>query len=267
MPDKKEIVLLIAAFGRQDAYIKTLESVAASSDIIDVVVVDDCSISPIVIDSRFESFVKIIRADKNVGVERASNIGLEYIFTQDYKYIACIDVGDFATNDRFTKEYNFFQSHPDHAIVGSWRRNVDLNGKVLSLLKHPKDDEQIRNLMHINSTFSNPSVMMRAELAKKVGFYNPSFPTAHDYDYHFRIMKFGKGANIEEFLLDYESGNPDSISNSKRLMQVISRLKIQLKYFEPCNFYSYWGVIRTLLIFAIPYKLICILKNKKSAKN
>ena len=62
-----------------------------------------------------------------------------------------------------------------------------------------------------------------------------------DYEFFFRISKKFRVSNIDEVLIKKEI-NPNSISLSKRKVQLKSRLRIQLNYFNPL-------LIKAILVF------------------
>jgi hypothetical protein len=58
-------------------------------------------------------------------------------------------------------------------------------------------------------------------------------------------------ANLAEFLLEY-SLSMSGISIKNRRRQLLDRLRIQGKYFDPSQAKAWLGVARTLAMFAVP---------------
>ena len=95
-------------------------------------------------------------------------------------------------------------------------------------------------MMHMNSCFPHPSVMFRTCILKDIGFIARNIQS-EDYEFFFRISKKFRVSNIDEVLIKKEI-NPNSISLSKRKVQLKSRLRIQLNYFNPL-------LIKAILVF------------------
>lgn len=83
----------------------------------------------------------------NVGIERALNIGLEYIINDlsgNYKYIARLDAGDKFYKNKLTKQLRFLEENNDIKLLGTGADFIDLDGNKLYEVKHPFDHTNIK---------------------------------------------------------------------------------------------------------------------------
>ena len=84
-------VLLIPSYNATNDLVSSLESIS-SVDNIDVLIIDDGSDIPPVLETLKNSFhangqVHLILLKKNVGITKALNIGLEWIYQYNYEYL------------------------------------------------------------------------------------------------------------------------------------------------------------------------------------
>ena len=148
----------------------------------------------------------------NLGITKTLNKGLEYIEKNCfYDYVARIDCGDIATNDRFHIQQNYLEVNPKTDLIGSWCKWFDsITKQVVFSYSPPTDHESISKNMSIRCNFIHPTVMFRFDVIKLVGKYPESFPAAEDYAFFFQITKKLKTANIPEYLTTVEF-NPKGI--------------------------------------------------------
>lgn len=266
MYKESEIVLLIPHYNNFSGLLKSVNSIDEESN-IDVLVVDDGSVeSTINEELLFESCpndvnINIIYNTHNRGIEIVLNQGLEFIKSRNYRFIARLDCGDINLKNRLTIQSEYLKRHPEVGIVGSFVRFNDTNGKHLYDLKLPTSNIDIQNKIYFNSMFLHPAIMITNRVLSKVNNYPIKYPAAEDYAFIFQILKFYKGANIDEFLVICEV-NPNGISISRRKVQVKSRIMVILDNFK-FGYYPIVGLIRNMLLLILPYGLILYLKKMK----
>src|SRR5215467_9925955 len=62
-----------------------------------------------------------------------------------------------------------------------------------------------------------------------------------------------------DILVDYRISS-GGISVSKRQRQLLDRLRLQIRYFAPLQWRCWTGVAKTLMLFAVPRRLVTTLK-------
>jgi len=260
---KNKVLLLIPHYNRPEKLQLSIESIDENEK-IDVIIVDDGSIEIFdekKIQSSFRGhgtiFFKYL--DNNQGIEEALNVGLKFGIENKYEFIARLDCGDLCTNNRFLKQENFLENNLDYGLVGSQVLFFELDSDKTFILRFPTDNKSIKNKLFFNAMLMHPSIMFRTKCIEKTGFYVKKYPAAEDLALYFEFRKHFKIANLDEVLLKYEL-DPNGISGTKRKKQVHSRIKIILDNFY-FGYYPIVGLIRSLLLFIIPYKTINQLKK------
>ncbi|WP_059172545.1 glycosyltransferase [Bacillus sp. FJAT-27445] len=259
------IAVLIPVFNNQEGISLTIASfVNEKEEAVDIYVIDDGSIPAITcLDKINQHTVHVVRMSENAGIEHALNHGLNTIRKGDYTYIARIDAGDSVVENRFSKQASFLEENKEIALVGSFSDFKTSEGTLHFTYKPPTTHKEIKRRMHLNSCFSHPAVMFRSGIVDKVGLYSLEYKSAEDYEFFFRIVKSYPTANLDEVLLE-EEFNHTGISATRRRQQLISRLKVQLKYFDFTEVYSYLGFFKTIALLFIPRNFIERLKSSGS---
>lgn len=263
-----EIAVLISAYNPEKSELnETLESVLNSSVAVDVFLVDDGS--KMVVSSLLETTtgrVFHIRLNENVGLTKALNVGLNRIKeSHNYSFIARMDIGDICHPERFKIQQEYLETHPQLAGAGCWFKFFDAFSKEDQFtVQGPtiKDMAKIPSLLHMNSIMAHPAWLFRSNVFYDLNGYAEEYKVAQDYEFLMRAYSNGYTfVNVPEVLLSCsEYGN--GISASRRKSQLLSRLKIQFKYFEFKNIYSYIGVVKTGVLLFVPAEMLRNIKKK-----
>ena len=194
------------------------------------------------------------------GVWRALNTGIERCRAD---IIARMDGDDICLPERFAKQYQFLQNHPEIIAVGGYMENIDKDSLPQGRFsKPPCTHTQLRNQMTAcNVPFCHPTVMMRRDPLIKSGQYRDI--CCEDADLWHRLSQFGQFANIPEVLVYYRiHGNNASMGVNAQLSgnrfhhaRVVSQFKINQFFgydkYELNPEYGFWGKI--ILIILIRY--------------
>ncbi|MFT3934294.1 MAG: glycosyltransferase [Chitinophagaceae bacterium] len=262
LSSRLDICVLIPCYNNNEGLQKTLKSITYNNQRLTVLVVDDGSTEPVAIDQHlpYSFSTSVLRLSKNQGIITALNKGLEYIYTNlDVKYIARLDCGDICHPDRFLKQVNFLENNQEIDLVGSWCYFEDFsNGKGYEY-RTPTNHNAIVKGMYFRNVFVHPTVMWRTSVLKKER-YPALYPHAEDYGLFYDIVVKRLTAIIPEFLVTCEI-NRKGISLTHRQEQLKSRLKV-VKDFGKNKLLLAAGVIKMVILIALPYKLIYIVKSK-----
>ncbi len=209
--------------------------------------------------------VILIRNECNMGLNFTLNRCLELARG---KYIARMDGDDKSTKDRFAKEVDFLESHPDFAIVSSKMEMFDENGVwgESKILERP----QIKDFCKNPSIFCHAAAMIRADAFRAVGGYtvDSRLLRVEDCDLWFKMYARGyRGANIPEVL--YSMRN-DRLAASRRTagnrLNIIYVMWVGF-HMVRMPWYDYIHFVRVLLIetskIIIPGKVYEILYRIK----
>ncbi|HEV3106760.1 MAG TPA: glycosyltransferase [Trinickia sp.] len=254
-----DVAVLMPAYNGQDDVVRTLASFKERSP-VRVLIVDDGSTPPIVAPDLPNLIVEVLRMPVNGGIERALQAGIEALAARGCKYAARIDAGDFAAPERLAKQRAYLEAHPEVAGVGMWTQVVSRDGTPLFMLKPATEPNAIRRLRFFRSQLAHPSMMLRVDAVRAVGNYRVAYRAAEDLDLFLRLMEHYDCANLPELGLYYEL-NEDGISATKRRRQIVSTLKLQLRYFNAGNLYDWLGLAKNLLHFVTPYSALRRMKR------
>jgi len=261
---KSDLIILIAHYNNPEGLKDSLASIRESFD-IDIMIVDDGSINKfneVDIKSIYTSgniFFEYLETNSGVGI--AANLGLKRIQELNYKLIGRLDCGDLCYENKYKIQLEYLKKNPEVKILGTWARFVDEKGNFLHNLIHPTNYNEIKNKMFLNSMFCNPTMVFYSEILEKTGDYPYKYRhAAQDYAFFFNAIQHYKAENLPEILLDYIV-DPNSISTTKRKLQVKNRIKIVLEHFH-FGLYPIYGLLRGITLYLFPRRVTTFIKKQ-----
>jgi glycosyltransferase involved in cell wall biosynthesis len=249
-----DVAVLMPAYNGQADVDLTLASFD-ERPLVHVLIVDDGSTPPIVAPELANMHIEVLRMPVNGGIERALEAGIDALAQRGYRYAARIDAGDRSVPQRLAKQRAFMEAHPRVAGLGMWTQVVTRAGEPLFMLTPPSDPADIRRLRFFRSCLAHPSMMLRIDAVRAVGNYRAMYRSAEDLDLFVRLMGRYDCANLPELGLYYEL-NEGGISATRRRRQVLSTLRLQLRYFNIANPYDWLGLGKNLLHLVTPYRAL-----------
>lgn len=166
----------------------------------------------IINDGSTDSTERIIKTfnDTRVIYTKRSNYGLAATLNHGIsisrgKYIARQDHDDISHSNRLKREFEFLESNPEVAMVGTWAEVYKENKSSGLFLKPHCASEQIKFYSIFNTEFVHSSVMIRKCVFDVIGLYttSPNRQPPEDYELWSRITRNYKVANIPEVLIVY----------------------------------------------------------------
>jgi glycosyltransferase involved in cell wall biosynthesis len=118
------------------------------------------------------------------------------------QYIARMDADDICLPNRLKTQLDFFESHPEIGIAGTWIQQIDEKGHYIRDIQFPTSHNAIRFELIFSDCIAHPTVMMRKEIAEILG-YRHDASLCEDYDLWARACLRTKIANMSEVLLKY----------------------------------------------------------------
>ncbi len=263
MSPETEVCILIPHYGETSELLVSLQSIVEER-VVAVVVVDDGSPSPPQLAELERAChpntrLSLIVLGANHGIEAALNHGLRFALERGHGFIARLDSGDTVAPNRFAKQQRYMNEHALD-LCGTWVDFVSVAGERLFTLRHPVDHAEILRSIKMFNPFVHPSVMMRRDYVVQNGFYPEDYPALEDWAYFMRGRMIGRMGNMPEVLTTYVV-SPTSISSRRRFRQSLSKLQLQLAYFE-MNRESVLGLGRSLLALLFPRNLLTALKGR-----
>lgn len=206
---------------------------------------------------KYPNLFKIIALEKNYGLGKALNIGLENC---TFELVARMDGDDISKPDRFEKQIEFMKKNPQVDILGSWIDEFiekDNNIKIRSIRKVPEKNNEIYLKLKSICAFNHPTVMYKRRKVIEAGSYLQDFVLE---DYYLWIRLAQKNAvmyNLQESLLNFRITE----GTSKRrggIKLLKSDLKFQ-RYLLESHFLTKSEYLRNIIIYGtyriIPWKL------------
>jgi glycosyltransferase involved in cell wall biosynthesis len=142
-----------------------------------------------------------IKNEKSIGLTKSLNIGLTHCKTD---YIARMDSDDISLAERFETQVAYLIQNPDVAVVGSYAKNIDDNGAVISLRNAPILHEEILKKLPFFNPIIHPSVMINKAVFNSIQEYPNIADTSQDYALWFLVASKGfRFGNIDKALIQY----------------------------------------------------------------
>ena len=223
-------------------------------------------------EKKYPNLFKIVVLEKNYGLGKALNIGLENC---TYELVARMDGDDISKPERFKKQIDIFKENPNLDILGSWIDEfIEIDGemKIRSIRKVPEKSDEIFQKLKSICAFNHPTVMYRKSKVIEVGSYLQEF-ALEDYYLWIRLAISGSNMyNIQESLLNFRITE----GTSKRrggLKLLKSDIRFQRKIYQ-LRFINKKQFLENLIIYFI-YRIlpnhlrdkIQIIKYRKKNKN
>jgi 2-polyprenyl-3-methyl-5-hydroxy-6-metoxy-1,4-benzoquinol methylase len=141
-------------------------------------------------------------AEAHQGIESALNAGLALAQGQ---FIARLDSDDIALPERTKTQLAYFQSHPEIHVLGAGMKLVDENGGTMThisadgvLKPYVTRWRSLRVVARERCPFFHPTVMFSRCVYEQIGGYPIGYNAGEDYAYWVRVLRWFRGANIED---------------------------------------------------------------------
>lgn len=230
----------------------------------ELIMCDDCSS-----DQTLEVAKQLAKKDKRIVVIRnKKNLTLAPTLNHCLKiakgkYIARMDGDDLCAVDRFEKELNFLEEHPEYALVSCQMNLFDDKGiyRTINHVANPKKEDWVKK-----SQFCHAGCMLKASVLRELNGYSElsTRNRVEDYDLWIRMYARGYvGYNLQEALYDMRD---DRNALHRRTLQ--NRInEVRVKYSACKNLkmkkkYYLW-TISPILKWVIPSFFYKILHKKK----
>jgi glycosyltransferase involved in cell wall biosynthesis len=200
-----EVSVIIPTYNRAHLIGRAILSVLRQSyQDFEIIVLDDCSTDNTeeLIDEmkKKDKRIRYIRHEKNKGPAVARNSGIK---NAKGEYIAFQDSDDEWLPEKLEKQIKIFRKEKHNIGVvytGMLRiRNNKIKNIPPKFIK--KNEGYIHKELLKGNFIGNPSVVIRKECFKKIGYFNVILPCLEDWDLFIRISKFYNFKYIPENLV------------------------------------------------------------------
>lgn len=138
--------------------------------------------------SRFPEKFILLRNEQNLKLPATLNKCLEYA---DTEYVARMDGDDLSKPERFQKEIDFLDAHPEYALVSCPMDYFDENGVFMTGKSEGYAPDKYSFLK--GSPFCHATIMMRTKILKELGGYTVARWTQRGQDFHLWGKLYGAG--------------------------------------------------------------------------
>jgi glycosyltransferase involved in cell wall biosynthesis len=203
MNNAPKVTVFIPVYNAEKYLKECLDSILTQTFTdFELLLIDDGSTdgSAAIIAGISDSRIRYVKNEKNLGIARTRNRGLELARGE---YIAFIDSDDISVPQRLEKQVAFMDANPQVGICGGWVQELYPDGTLIKgeLRQYPAGDAEIREMMYWNCPLWNPSVIMRKAVIDAHGIrHNTEFISASDFDLFVKIGKVSSMANLPEIM-------------------------------------------------------------------
>ncbi len=196
---------------------------------IEIILVDDGSTIHLKKLDPYRGAIRYIRKE-NGGTATALNLGIQ---AASGDFIAWLSSDDYFLPEKITKQMDFMR---DHNAVFSFTNYdyIDKNNNVLL----PFSGERFSTVNEVYKAFlkQNPvngcTVIMKKDIFKQIGYFNPDLLFTQDYDMWFRVLLNGyKMHYLDEVLTKYRSH--EESSTNKNLLKKKTEINTVRNYYLP----------------------------------
>lgn len=190
---------------------------------------------------------KTLTFKKNRGLGLALRDGVKAC---KYEYIARMDSDDISKLDRFEKQFNYLQEHPETALLGTWITEFSKDkDKPYTVTKLPCRHQEIMKFAKSRNPFRHMTVIYKKQAVINSGNYR-DFLWFEDYDLWIRMLQKGYiTANIPEYLVNVRA-DKEMFARRGGWQYLKQDLKFQ-KYLKDLSFINWLKYIKNILIRAI----------------
>ena len=116
--------------------------------------------------------VRIFKRDVNKGLAQSLNDLLNIVMPLDYDFIARMDADDISMLNRFERQLDYFDKHPEVDCLGTWAIEINSQGEEYYRKQMPESHNECWNMFRKRDCMIHPTVMFRKSYIAKAGLYS-----------------------------------------------------------------------------------------------
>ncbi len=205
--------------------------------------------------------------DARLRVERQSRAGLTRSLNRALQFstaplVARMDADDVALPERFARQLDFLERHPEVGLLGTGCQEISPSGEVVRTVTPPADDGAIRRALIRANPFIHSSVVMRRAALEAVGNYDETLPVAQDYDLWIRMSRVTRLANLPDPLV-LRRLTPGRVSSARDTDRLKAEVRVKLRALRSRTYPAWCAVylVKPLLALAVPAGLRGLLRR------
>jgi len=211
--------------------------------------------------------IKIIRNERAMGQAKSLNRAISLARAD---FIARIDARDQVVATRFVKQIKHLVENPKIVAVGAQVKLINKSGRVIRKKHFPTRFDQFYKHIGKFAPIEESTLMIaRKRLPLDFDFYNETATPSHDFEFIFKLLKYGKVENLPEFLHIKREKNNASIAKVRSFyfQMLVSRVKGILFYgYRPDIEATLVTILQIIAITLLPiYSLLYPIIFRKSS--
>jgi glycosyltransferase involved in cell wall biosynthesis len=226
-PDRPMISVVMTAYNEEKYIAEAIDSILNQTyPDFEFIIVNDGSTDRTeeIILSYKDPRIVYIKNTQNLKLIASLNKGLD---AAKGKYVARMDSDDISMPDRFEKQVQFMENHPEIGISGA---QLVVFGSEDGAMNYPLEHEDLLLRLFITSCYPNNLVMFRREIMEK---HHLRFPEGYlhteDFKFWTQWLQLTKGANLPDYLAKYRF-HPASVSHLYKSVQRETRNRVRAEY-------------------------------------
>lgn len=203
------VSVLIPTYNRASMVREAIQSVLDQTyQDFEIILIDDGSTddTPGVIASFNDPRIRYFY-QQNQGRPLARNHALK---EADGDFITFLDSDDLYLPHKLQMQVDYLKSHPSVEMVYAGTKRVLMDGTFVDNLQ-TEQAGHIHQLLLWGCSIATPSVMMRSEVMKQVGYFDDALPILEDIDYWLRIAKEHEIGVIPNVLVHVRLHNQENL--------------------------------------------------------
>ncbi|WP_271425133.1 glycosyltransferase family 2 protein [Aequorivita sinensis] len=211
------VSVIITTYNRSVFLEKTIESIQSQTyDNLEILLIDDGSNKKIAAECEAitKKYSKCTYYYKpNTGQPDSRNYGIK---RSKGVYIGFCDDDDYWVLDKIEKQVKILESQVEHSVVTGCIGYVNEKGVKLKEIKCHKGHNHgyVFDSFLIKNRTASVTPLLRREVFEKVGYFNPTFTIAEDWEFWRRVSYYYKFYNTHE-VLAYVRLHETNMTNSR----------------------------------------------------
>lgn len=236
------ISIIIPSFNRGKELIESLLSLNDQTCLeFEVIVVDDCSVEPVIIDvTEYRYKIKLHRNEINLGAAASRNIGVQL---SSCEWLCFLDDDDrFMDNKISTLNEEIKLNESVDLFFHRAKLNlVNENGTYLSSVYLPDEKKMKEEIFKVNFIGGAPVITLKKDIFIALGGFDEHMSALEDYDFAIKcVVNDLKIHNIKQVLIEcnYFTKRVSVSKNIKNTRNALNHIykKYNLTYTQEANF-------------------------------
>ena len=217
-----KVSVLLPVYNTAETYLRECINSILSQTFSDfeLIIVNDASTDANVervVKSYDDPRIRYYANEKNLGISETRN---HLIDLAQGEYLAVHDHDDVSMPDRFAKQVEYLDAHPEIGVLGAAHIEIPKNKVVF----HPLTNDEIEEQLMYDCPLIHPSVMMRKSVLIETGVrYDKAYFPTEDYNLYLHLIGKTRFANLPEVLFKYRKHDANTINKETKRIKDIER--------------------------------------------